>query len=221
MVRSLSTIALERVLDGVTLVVFFLLTVPTVAFPRQLLAPALLIGALFMIALLAMVILAYGATREDHPLSRLLDRLEQGRTQPAGRILRHVVTGLQALRSRRAIALILLYTLIIWGSNALFVWLVVRAFHIAVPLTAGVLLVSVLNLGMAVPSSPGYIGQFEALMVLTLGLYAVHRAPALAAAFALHALAFVPVTIIGLVYIARMGLQVTLQMVRASATRTG
>src|SRR5438874_1567441 len=37
MVRTLSTIALERVMDGVTLVLLFVLTAPTVAFPRQLL----------------------------------------------------------------------------------------------------------------------------------------------------------------------------------------
>jgi uncharacterized membrane protein YbhN (UPF0104 family) len=93
---------------------------------------------------------------------------------------------------------------------------VLRAFHIDAPLTAGILLTAVLNLGMSVPSSPGYLGVFDFLMVLTLGLYGVHRTPALAAALAFHAIAFVPVTIIGLVYIVRSGLQVTLEMLKKS-----
>ena len=54
-------------------------------------------------------------------------------------------------------------------------------------------------------------------MVLTLGLYGVHRTPALAASFMYHAIAFVPVTVIGLVYIGRAGARMTLQMVRSAS----
>jgi hypothetical protein len=51
-------------------------------------------------------------------------------------------------------------------------------------------------------------------MVLTLALYNIPRTQAVAAALVFHAIAFVPITIIGLVYIVRTGLETTLQMVR-------
>ncbi len=219
MVQTLSTIALERVVDGVTLLVLFLLMVPTVAFPAKLLGPALLVGGGFILALLAMIALAHGSsTWQNHRLAAVFRRLETGRWSLLGRAVCQVVMGLQALRSRRAVVLLAIYTLLIWGTNSLLIWLVLQAFHIGAPLTAGILLTAVLNLGMAVPSSPGYVGVFDYLMVLTLGLYGVHRTPAVAAALAFHAIAFVPVTIIGLVYMARSGLQVTLAMLRTGAT---
>lgn len=220
MVQTLSTIALERVSDGVTLFVLLLVMLPTVAFPAKLLGPALLVGALFIAALVVMGTLASGLTRQDHPLVALLLRLESGKWSLVGRAVRQVVLGLQALRSRRAVALLAAYTLTIWVTNSLLIWLVLRAFHIDAPVSAGFLLTAVLNLGMAVPSTPGYLGIFDYLMVVTLGLYGVHHTPALAAALAFHAIAFVPVTVIGSVYLARAGLEVTWRMVRTSASRS-
>lgn len=217
MVRTLSTVALERVSDGVALIIFLVFTAPTVAFPPKLLGSALIVGAVFVVALIAMVALAYGATREDHPMARFLARLERGRGALIARVLRQTVTGLQALRDWQAVGTLVLYTALIWLANAILLWLVLRAFHIEVPITAAVLLTAVLNLGMAVPSTPGYVGVFEYLMVLVLGLYSVKHTPAVAAALGFHAIAFVPVTIVGLVYIVRSGFETTLEMVRASA----
>ncbi|GAC1507535.1 MAG: hypothetical protein NVS2B16_02920 [Chloroflexota bacterium] len=218
MVRTLSTIALERVSDGLILVVFVLITAPTVAFPGRLLGSALFVGSAFVVALAGMIVLAYGSTDDDHLLSRFLSRLESGHLAFLGRILRQTVSGLQALRNWQAVALLAFYTAIIWLANSLLLWFVLRAFQIDVPVSAAILLTGVLNLGMAVPSTPGYVGVFEYLMILVLGLYSVKEAPAVAAALGFHAIAFVPVTIIGLVYIARAGYETTLEMLQASAS---
>ena len=217
MLLTLSNIALERVMDGMTLLVMLFVTAPTVAFPRKLLGPAVSIGVVFVAVLLGMIVVAYSSTRQDHPLSRMLLQLERGSWAFVGRAVRQAVLGLKALRSWRAVLLLVTYTAIIWLCGALTAWLVLRAFHIDVPVTAALLLTAVLNLGMVIPSSPGYVGVFESLMVLILGLYRVGRTPALAAALAFHAFTFVPVTIIGLIYIARLGAESTLQMVRRSA----
>lgn len=219
-VRTLSTIALERVIDGVTLIVLLLLLAPTVAFPAKLLGPAVVVGVAFVAALALMVALAYGSARQHHPLARLIARLEGGRWAAGGRIIRQTVAGLQALGNRRAIVLLTGYTLCIWASNAVLLWLILRAFHIEVPITAALLMTAVLNLGMAVPSSPGYVGVYDYLFVLMLDLYGIAKTPALAAGLAMHAVAFVPVTIIGIAYIARAGLQLTLNMVRSGASHS-
>ncbi len=219
MVRTLSTIALERVIDGVTLIVLLALLAPTVAFPRKLLGSAVVVGVAFTLALAAMVALAYGSTRDQHPLSRMISRLEAGKWATGGRILRQTMTGLEALGSGRAFLLLAVYTALIWASNSVLLWLVLRAFHIEVPITAGILMTAVLNLGMAVPSSPGYVGVYDYLFVLMLDLYGIAKTPALAAGLAMHVIAFVPVTIIGIIYIAQAGLQMTLRMVRSSASQ--
>lgn len=220
MVRTLSTIALERVADGLAVLIMLFTFAPTVAFPGKLLGPALTVGAIFVAAIFAMGGLAYSAARGTR-VAGWLARLEGGRWARAAGIVEQILNGLRVLHDWRSVARLIGYTVAIWVSNAILAWLVIRAFHLDVPLAAGFLVTAVLNLGMAVPSSPGYLGVFDYLMVLTLQLYHVHRAPALAAALAFHAVAFVPVTIIGVIYLARIGLQMTLQMVRGSAADAG
>ena len=156
MARTISTIALERVLDGITVLAMLLIFSATVSFPKQLLGSALAIGALFIVLLLAMLVTAH-ASRRRPAFARRIEALEQGRWAVAGRIVRQLVHGLQALHSRTAVALLIVYTLVIWSSNAVLAWLVLQAFHLHAPLAAGFLVVAVLNLGMAVPSSPGYL----------------------------------------------------------------
>src|SRR5206468_11907746 len=118
-------------------------------------------------------------------LTGLLERLEGSRLRVVAGVLRQALAGLSALRGR-SFALFVLYTAVIWISNGLLLWLIARAFHLDVPLVAGFLLTGVLLPGMAVPSSPGYIGIFDYLMVLTLGLYGEPHARSVAAAFAAH-----------------------------------
>jgi uncharacterized protein (TIRG00374 family) len=216
MVRTLSTIALERVADGITVLLLFLILAPTVAFPSGLRGSALAAGVVFILVLIAMLLLAYGSTR-DNRFSRFLTSLESGRWAIVSRVIRQIATGLRALRSPKTVLLLILYTAVIWGANAVLLWLVVRAFHLNAPLAAGVLGNSVVSLGMTVPSTPGYIGVFDYLIVVTLGLYGIQKTQALAAALVFHAIAFVPVTIIGIIYIARAGVRMTVQMLRTSA----
>jgi uncharacterized protein (TIRG00374 family) len=215
MVRTLSTIALERVLDGLTVLALFLVLAPTVALPARVRGSALAAGVVFVLVLLVMIALAYLSERENQ-FTRLLLRLEMGRGAIVAKAIRQVAHGLQALHDRRTVALVVFYTLVIWASNCVILWLVVRAFHIDAPFAAGALGTAVVNLGMALPSTPGYLGVFDYLTVVTLGLYGVKKTPALAAALIFHAIAFIPVTVIGIIYIARAGVQTTVGMVRGA-----
>lgn len=203
MVRVLGTIAVERVTDGFAVFTILLVTAPTVAFPRRLVAPALTLGVLLAVALAVMALIAVTSGSWLEPL---LLRLEGTRARLGASMVRQAVEGLRALRDPSALALYAVYTAVIWGCNAVLLWLVARAFHLDVPLGAGFLLTGVLYLGMAVPSSPGYIGVFDYLMVLTLGLYGAAHDRAVAAALAAHFINFVPVTVVGLIVLGRHGL---------------
>jgi len=219
MIRTLSTVTLERTADGVAVLIMFLAAAPTVTLPANERRIAIAGGVLFVGILLAMIVLAFLSTRENW-LSRYLARLEQGRGAIISRFLGQVTSGLRALHSWRTAALLILYTAIIWASNALLLWLVILAFHVHAPFAAGVLGNGIVSLAMTVPSTPGYLGVFDGAIVLTLSLYGVTGTPALRAlalsvAFMFHAIGFIPVTIIGIIYIARAGMGQTLRMVRA------
>jgi uncharacterized membrane protein YbhN (UPF0104 family) len=57
-----------------------------------------------------------------------------------------------------------------------------------------------------IPSSPGYVGTFDALVARALAVFAVPSGTALAYAFVLHFAIWLPPTLIGFYYLGRYNL---------------
>jgi glycosyltransferase 2 family protein len=87
--------------------------------------------------------------------------------------------------------------------SALTNWLVWKAMGQAWPLPAALLLLVVLQAGVAVPSSPGRIGVFQYLTILTLSLFAVAKAVALSYSVLLHLTTYAPMLGLGAYYLWR------------------
>ena len=67
----------------------------------------------------------------------------------------------------------------------------------------GVIVFVVTSLGMAIPSTPGALGVFEAAVVLSLGWFGVPKEEALGAAVVMHMIEFVPTVLLTLWLLAR------------------
>jgi len=72
--------------------------------------------------------------------------------------------------------------------------------------------------GMAVPSTPGAVGVYEAVMVAALGLYGVGKEQALAVGLVLHMLQYIPSSVYALALLAKSGL--SLRQIREEAQET-
>ena len=213
---ALSTVAVERIFDGVVVVLLMIAGIAAPGFPAavtvggvRITTLALGAGAVFTGAL---VFLALVARWPDFWLG-VVDRTARG-VLPAGpaawvaRVSRNLFGGLTVLRSPVAFARVLAWTLVVWLVNALSFELAFQAFHFdaVLPLTAALVLQGIAALGVAVPSSPGYIGVFQAACIAALGIYHIPKDTAVGFSLALHAAWFVPITVLGLWALLRAGL---------------
>uniref|UniRef100_I2Q1G5 Uncharacterized protein n=1 Tax=Desulfovibrio sp. U5L TaxID=596152 RepID=I2Q1G5_9BACT len=108
-----------------------------------------------------------------------------------------------------------LYTVVCWicyASSTFLVLLWVAKLSLTWGQVAAVFVIS--SLGMAMPSSPGALGVFEAAVVFSLGLFGVDQTQALAAGLILHMVQYIPVTVSGLLILAKSGL--SLRKIRES-----
>ncbi|EHJ46814.1 Lysylphosphatidylglycerol synthetase/UPF0104 [Solidesulfovibrio carbinoliphilus subsp. oakridgensis] len=108
-----------------------------------------------------------------------------------------------------------LYTVVCWicyASSTFLVLLWVAKLSLTWGQVAAVFVIS--SLGMAMPSSPGALGVFEAAVVFSLGLFGVDQTQALAAGLILHMVQYIPVTVAGLLILAKSGL--SLRKIRES-----
>jgi uncharacterized protein (TIRG00374 family) len=94
----------------------------------------------------------------------------------------------------------------LWLSIALGIWLPSHAFHMTFSYVGSFLVMTLLVVGVAVPT-PGQVGGFHtAYKIAVVTFFGVAETTAVGAAIVLHAISFVPVTIIGLIFMAREGL---------------
>jgi hypothetical protein len=158
-------------------------------------------------ALLVLIVLVRSRDRALPMAERLVRKVLPTRLgEKAVGILHNLVAGLGVLHSTRDVARVILWSLVVWLVNAAAFWAAFQAFRVAVPASAALVLQGVVAFGVAIPSAPGFFGVFEKLSQLVLGLYGVPSGEAASFAIGTHMGWFAPITIIGLVILARTGL---------------
>ena len=147
-----------------------------------------------------------------HPerLGRLMLRIERVLPGPlarsASRFVQTFAEGLAVMRQPGRLVAALLLSIPLWLSIAAGIWLTSKAFHITFPYTASFLVMTMLVVGVAVPT-PGAIGGFHTFYQFSVEtFFAAPHDRAVGAAIVLHAISFVPVTILGLGYMLSEGL---------------
>lgn len=120
-------------------------------------------------------------------------------------LLQSFADGLSVLRDPRRFAIVFFWALAMWLTQALAFWIMFRAVGIVAPFSAALLIQGLIVLAVAAPSTPGFFGPFEAAAKLGLGFYAVSDSRALAWALPYHVLSLLPISFIGLYYLARSG----------------
>ncbi len=208
------TLVIERLLDGVVLIGFLFLAMASPAFPAAAelngIDPRSAAGvlALLMGAVLAMLFFLVAAPEGSvRVISRVARPLPNSIRRPLLDSLQSFLGGLAVLRDGRLFLLSLLWAVGQWAFLALSFLLAFRAFGItSVGYPGAVFLQSLIGLAVAVPSSPGFFGPYEAAVKLGLGLWGIPADKAVSLAIGFHIGGFIPVTLIGVFYLWKLGL---------------
>jgi uncharacterized protein (TIRG00374 family) len=211
---TFATIVIERVLDLIAVLSLLAVYLAVVADVSSM-SPALLRSVIVssstagLLAVLLSVVLWLIAA---HP-----ERIG-GLVQTADRVLGHAVAkrlarmarsfsgGLAVARRPRELWASVVWSFAIWLLHATEVWVATLAFGMVLPFAGSFLLQALLVIGVAVPT-PGGVGSYhEAYRFGMTTFFGASNANAIAAAIVVHAISFVPVVVLGLIYMAQDGL---------------
>ena len=204
----LSSVAVERIFDALTVVTLLTLALlspdlpPHLAVGGQSVAHLARAGAFVGVTGLLMAILVVAAPLTAERLVRRLlpfPRLASGIVS----VLEGVRQGFGVLRTPGRLAGVVFWSLVLWLVNALAYYIAFAAFDIPVSYVGALLLQGLLILGISLPSTPGFFGPFEAVIVAVLALYGVPKDVAFSYAIAFHITSFIPITLLGLWSLAR------------------
>ena len=194
---TVTTLVVERALDGIavgTVLAFVFFLIPT---PREVAWAA----EAFVGIVLVMLIVLVAITAAPLPCRILIHSLSYRWPAIERRLLAIFDTmsdGLQGMRRPSQLLPAAIWSLVIWVVIILSVWTCFRAARLDLPVTAALCVIAFIGLGVSLPSSPGFIGVFQAATVLALSFFGVNKVDALGFSLLLHASQFVPVTAWGL-----------------------
>lgn len=93
-------------------------------------------------------------------------------------------------------------SLLVWTAEALVYWILAVALHLPIGLVAAIYVMAFANFAGLVPAGPGYVGTYDAAVLLAAAAFGVHGALAVAYLALLRFALFVPITLAGLVLLA-------------------
>ena len=199
---ALSSIAAERLFDGVALVIILTVGLLLSGLPADAAVKgvrvshiALIAGVTFIAGLIvAGLVVAFPGPAERFiqrivPFPKLADRLVG--------MVEGVVHGLSVVKSPARVLAVMAWSLVIWLVNVSSFYIGFQAFDIPLNFAGAMLLQGILAFAITVPTAPGFVGVFEGAIKATLLLYGISDSVAVTYALVYHATTFIPITLLG------------------------
>lgn len=192
-----STVVLEALLDGLSLVLFMMGASAALVLPEWL-ERGERWGIIVILGLLAVVFLTVQfRDKVGSTLQRLEARLPRPVYVRVDRIWSNLSEGLAALRSLKHLTLAFFCSVASWLGNLAVISLLLFAFGLTLPAGAALVLMIVNTMLLVVPITPGNIGTYQVACVLGLSLFGVPKTDAVSYGLVLQAASFLPIAAVG------------------------
>jgi glycosyltransferase 2 family protein len=202
--QTLATVALERLFDMATLLLFFAIATLTLPLPPEWKRYGWFFLATFVALLALLIALQQLPERTIALVSTLLVPLPDRISSLVEKAIRQFAEGLASLQSGAAIAIALAYSLVVWLTLALTFGLGISALELPVPWLRGALsLTAIVAIAVAIPGGPGFIGMFQVGCEVALGVYGITKSVAFSYSVLVHVIQFASSVLLGLYYFLR------------------
>ena len=205
--RTLATLAVERVLDGLALIGMVLFSIWALQPPAWVLGLLRIAILLFSVALFLLIVLRYRARKLVDLVRGVFRRIHMSSFEERfDGILTSFADGLSAVTSWGRVLTLILLTALIWFTEALLIWGLAKALGMAVSVNSAVVASAILGLGFMIPAAPGGLGTYELFGTEAFKMVGLPANSALALTVLIHAWVFVANVLAGLALLGIKGL---------------
>lgn len=192
---SLSTVFVDRIFDLAGLLLITLLFFPKHRLPAKVSqAIYILIGLLTVCIIL---IIVFSRERFTNTIASQLNRIQSPFLAKFAKRIVEIQENLKRIQSPLNILLFIVIAFLQWLSMSTALYFVTLTLGIKISFIYAPFVCALLNMGLAIPSSPGYIGVYQFLLVYILSIFGVPKHEAFTVSVLFHALWYIPYNLIG------------------------
>jgi uncharacterized protein (TIRG00374 family) len=194
---AVSSAVIERILDGIWLVVALFITTRLVPLPQYLIEGTEFMGLGLCVLLGLLIFIAVHKQKAHAVFSET--RWASG--------LRHLVEGIHAMGNWRTMLAASGAGLVYLALQIVPVWALMEGYGLDLSIWAAAAVYIVLRLGTVIPNAPGNAGLYQFFCVLGLGLFNVPKSTAVGFSLMMFGILTLPLLIGGFIAVALTGLK--------------
>ena len=132
-------------------------------------------------------------------INKILSKLPGKFAHKIDELIHHFIDGFQIITNIKLLLYLFFLSALIWLVDVLAIYMLLKAFGFTLPVMASFVVMIILIVGIAIPTAPGYIGNWHFACVLALSFFGLAKAEALSFAVVYHFLSMVIVVVLGVV----------------------
>lgn len=202
---ALATVVVERLMDSVVVVMLLALSLNVAEVPGPVKVGARLFALVVALGLLVLYLAHLKSAKVSEFLKDPPSLVPPGVAARLGEVVDSFLRGLSIFRSPLDLLGSFAITLGVWGFTALSFYLIIEAFSLDLPFIAAVCTMCITALGVAVPTAPGFVGNFHYFFILSLSIFGVGKETSLAVAVLAHVLQIGIQVVLGLIFLPVVG----------------
>jgi len=201
MSSALGTILVERVLDGFSVLAIAVIVLFLTDLPPWMIKSSIIF---FLLALVIFCFIVFLILRRDTALkliNKILGKLPGKFAHRIDELIHHFIDGFQVITNIKFLLYLFFLSALVWVLDVLAIYILLLAFGFTLPVMASFVVMIILIVGIAIPTAPGYIGNWHLACVLGLSIFGLAEAEALSFAVVYHFLSMAIVVVFGVIFL--------------------
>jgi uncharacterized protein (TIRG00374 family) len=200
-----ATIVIERLFDGMTILLILLVTFFSIDMSSMLSASDTQLvkwgayGALgfYLLVILFIILLNYKYEKTKKFILAFLKPFPDSFSDYADKIIDSFRAGLKIEKDIKNIALIIFYSLLHWIFCAFPIYIILIGFGYNLPIETAYVVLIMIAFAIMLPAAPGYIGTLNAAVKYALMLYGLSGTQGFSVSLVVHMINFFPPVVLG------------------------
>jgi uncharacterized protein (TIRG00374 family) len=158
----------------------------------------------FMLALTMFCFILFLISHRDLALkfiNIILNKLPGKLSNKIDELIHHFIDGFQIVTNIKLLLYLFFLSALIWLVDVLAIYMLLLSFGFNLPVMASFVLMIIIIVGIAIPTAPGFIGNWHFSCVLALGLFGLAKTDALSFAVVHHFLSMMIVLVLGIAFL--------------------